>query len=105
MRKPGWYHVKDDNGFWQCAQWNGHGWHGIYAVEAKDGAWLEIGPRIPTPDEMGGWQLVPVQPTEKMTRALSVSSGTDAPAKDPIGFWLRAYKRMLEAAPKPETQP
>ena len=48
-----------------------------------------------------GWQVVPVEPTEAMTAKMSLGSATDAPNKEPIEFWKRAWVRTLAAAPHP----
>ena len=95
-RRKGWYHVKDENGFWQCAQWNGYAWHGVFVENGLDDYWQEIGQRVPTPDEP--WQTVPVEPTHAMHLAgESAYEGGMSEYPDPSSM----YREMLEAAPRP----
>ncbi len=50
-RKPGWYWVKDGEG-WKCAEWRDASWYvGWAKYAASDFPFDEIGNRIPTPDE------------------------------------------------------
>lgn len=58
-RESGWYWVKQTGfAFWECCQWNGYAWHGIWIESVPDSAFSEIGARIPAPGEP--WKCVPV---------------------------------------------
>lgn len=60
-RQPGWYWVRAGaDEAWEVAEWNG----GTWEVTGTDHDWPDhmikvVGPRIPTPDEMGSWRVVP----------------------------------------------
>jgi len=74
-------------------------WHvelGRYASCMTQSAWDAWQARCPD-----GWQCVPVEPTEAMTAKMCLGSATDAPNKEPIEFWKRAWVRTLAAAPQP----
>lgn len=96
-RKAGWYWVKVD-GDWECAQYDCGDWHITRANhEWPEDNLDEVGPRIPTPDEADGWQLVPARaPTIDMTEAgmNEVMRGQDYERAQ------RCWKAMLAAAPK-----
>ena len=62
----------------------------------KQMAWAAWQARCPE-----GYSVVPNEPTEAMTAKMCLGSATDAPNKEPIEFWKRAWVRTLAAAPQP----
>lgn len=104
-RKAGFYWVKYC-GEWAAMEWYSgrgliHQW--LFGPESLEDEHLdEIGPRIPTPDEMEGWQLVPVEPTQAMLREAATSDGTED--EEEIGYAVASaawdYHLMLAAAPR-----
>ena len=96
-RKEGWYWVRFCAD-WECAKWTGEGWRrGNVTSLARDSAFEEIGNRIPTPDEMEGWQVVPKEPTGPMYAALKNQDHAGGIDFDALLKWSAA----LRAAPKP----
>lgn len=95
-RKEGWYWVKFDSDNWDAGYWAAD--HALwliqnpYGLDYKESDMREIGPRIPTPDEIEGWQLVPVEADSSMVRA-GMTRGAA------FGFGAH-YAAALRAAPR-----
>ncbi|KJZ10420.1 hypothetical protein TW86_14060 [Halomonas sp. S2151] len=114
-RKEGWYWVKTDclgrepRVEWDCLYWctedeGEAAWLCAAGVDIEDDV-LEVGPRIPTPDEP--WQCVPAKPTLEMQKAYfeSIDENMQRGQTD-LRFGRfdnqrLGYQRMLSAAPKP----
>lgn len=102
--KPGFYFIEMSGGDWTIAEWINGEWF-VPATECAvniDDRY--VGPRIPTPDEMEGWQAVPKEPDLAMIAAL----GWNGDEQLAIGHgaisekYAEDFKLALSAAPKPE---
>ena len=104
-RQAGWYWVKTDclgrepRVEWDCLYWctedeGEAAWLCAAGVDFDDDV-LEIGPRIPSPDEP--WQCVPVEATRDMRDAVYKKTGSVQIMADAWAAW----PDMLAAAPKP----
>lgn len=100
--KEGWYWVQitpqisaDDSG-WEALKYEGGLWFMAGRSDyLPEGLIFSVGERIPTPDEMEGWQVVPKEPHDDMMRAAWDLHLWDDKAS------LDIYRAMLQAAPKP----
>ncbi|GAA0581133.1 hypothetical protein ACFQH5_20120 [Halomonas salifodinae] len=107
-REAGWYWCKDSYGDDLPLYWCGERWLTSDDYSC-DSAYLkrvlEVGPRIPTPDEP--WQTVPMEPDLAMQKAYFESIDRHMQRVQTDLRFGRfdnqrlAYRAMLSAAPKP----
>lgn len=102
--KEGWYWVQitpqisaDDSG-WEALKYEGGLWFMAGRSDyLPEGLIFSVGDRIPTPDEMEGWQVVPKEPTGPMYAAIKRQDHACGIDFDALLKWSAA----LRAAPKP----
>lgn len=94
-RKEGWYWVHK-TGAWVPAYFYCNTWViGDVTYPGDTFSITKVGPRIPAPDEMEGWQLVPKRANDSMKLE-------GWKVKDNLGDSMhQAWNAMLQAAPKP----
>lgn len=95
--KPGFYFIEMSGGDWTVAELIGEEWFVPGTECAVDIDDSYVGPRIPTPDEMEGWQVVPKEPTGPMYAAIKRQDHACGIDFDALLKWSAA----LRAAPKP----
>lgn len=102
-RKQGFYWVRV-NDFWEVAFFNSidGSWEITGVGHDYDEDYIDvIGDRIPTPDEMEGWQVVPKEPDSNMQIKGGCAVRIDTTDINRLWTANSAYKAMLQAAPKP----
>lgn len=108
-RKEGWYWVQitprisaDDDG-WEAVKYEGGLWFMAGRSDyLPEGLIYSVGPRIPTPDEMEGWQVVPKKMDRGMMSAAIPNDECSFPNYGPQEDEMQdRYGRALQAAPKP----
>lgn len=103
-RKEGWYWVKPNKSTdkWRPDYYKDGKWRAIWSIPEEDPIHFEIGSRIPTPDEMGGWQVVPKKMDRGMMSAAIPNDECSFPNYGPQEDEMQdRYGRALQAAPKP----
>lgn len=102
-RKEGWYWVKPNKSTdkWRPDYYKDGKWRAIWSIPEEDPIHFEIGDRIPTPDEMEGWQVVPKEPDSNMQLKGGCAVRIDTTDINRLWTANSAYKAMLQAAPKP----
>lgn len=103
-RKEGWYWVKPNKSTdkWRPDYYKDGKWRAIWSIPEEDPIHFEIGSRIPTPDEMEGWQVVPKKMDRGMMSAAIPNDECSFPNYGPQEDEMQdRYGRALQAAPKP----
>lgn len=103
-RPAGWYWVKQDNPYgapsWEPAYFS-DGWSisTPWCVGKAFIAPVEVGPRIPTPDEP--WHCVPKEPNAAMSTAGGAAVRIETTAINKLWTAGKVWQAMLKAAPSP----